>query len=97
MTKESTKFKEFLKKVLKKLIGNVFLLFIFLLVLDLIIGSLIFWHYGFSVRGRDIQVPPPLTLNQKLLNDFEDDYIIREKDYSNVLYKEYQNIFKSHF
>ncbi len=86
-----------LKTIIEKIrLNMIFVLLIFLLI-DLMIGGILFWYYGFYGINKDLQVTPPLVLNQSSLDEFSSRYSIREIEYNKALYKKYNNCFLNVF
>lgn len=86
--------KKELLKILQKLSQNLFLVLVFLLVLDLIIGGLFFWKYYLKAQAREIMLPPVLKINQALLNKFSSQYLKREKIFQAAETKQYPDPFQ---
>ncbi|MDI6883308.1 MAG: hypothetical protein QMC93_02435 [Patescibacteria group bacterium] len=95
MLREIAKIKKIISKVLKEFWQNLFLVLIFLLILDLIIGGIFFFEYYLKEKRGEFQVPPALKINQNLLNKFSSDWQDREINFERAKEKEYLDPFRS--
>ena len=93
MKLEIKKIKKVLNKILKKLWQNLFLILIFLLFLDLIIGGIFFWKYYLLVKKEEPQIYIPLGINQALLEKVSSGWEEREAAFKTAQKKEYPNPF----
>jgi|GEM_PF-3036318 len=65
------------------------------LLLDLIVAGILFWFFAQRATEMEIEAPPPLVLNQALLNDFSSQYSQREIKFQEIQSKYYPDCFRS--
>ena len=88
------KIKEVFKKITEKVWQNLFLILIFLLGLDLILGGIFFWKYYFKKAGENIKTLPSLKINQALVEKILPKWKERDKNFEKALEKQYLDLFQ---
>lgn len=88
------KIKKPLIKLLKKFWKNLFLILIFLLLLDLILGGIFFQIFYLRAQEKEPQIILPLKINQVLLEKFSSQYSERESIFKESENKEYPDPFQ---
>lgn len=70
MNSEKQKIKKAFKAVCSKFSRCIFLFLLLFILIDIIIGGILLWRYGIRGEKREVLLPPPLMLNQPLLDQF---------------------------
>ena len=93
MTKLNTeKIKEQTKSFLIKIWRNLSLILLFFLILDLIIGGILFWQYFINPQQEE-QITPSLAINKDLAEKISNEWIKRDALFENAAEKEYPDPF----
>lgn len=90
----SKKIQEVLFKILNRFWERLFLILIFLLVLDLIIGAIFFFSYCFKVKEERTKFYLPLKMNQNLVSQLSLEYQKREEIFNKAKDKNYIDLFQ---
>lgn len=94
MEQNFVKIEKRLKTVLKKFWQRLFLVLIFLLVLDLFLAGISFWKYYLAPREKILQGYLPLRISQVLIDDFSQDWQEREVLFEKASEKVHRDIFR---
>ena len=92
MELNTEKIKEQTKNFLTKVWRNLFLILLFLLLLDLIIGGILFWQHFLSSQQKE-QTTPSLTINKDLAEKISNEWAKRDNLFENAAEKEYPDPF----
>ncbi len=87
------KIKEPLLNFFKLFWQKLFLFLVFFLLIDLILGGFLFWHYYLKAEQAQIFLPPTLTINQSFLNDFSAKWQEKELNFEQALSKDFPDLF----
>ena len=70
MNSEKQENRSVFKAVCRKFSRCIYLVLILFILIDIIFGGILLWRYGIRGEKREVLLPPPLILNQALLNEF---------------------------
>jgi len=89
-----SKSKKQAKKLFLILWENLFWILILLFLFDFVIAGLLFYSYFWQREETKIEAPPPLQVNQDLVNLFTNMWQEKQENFENVLYKSYLDPFR---
>ena len=70
MNSEKKTIQKTFQAVCRKLGKRIVLVLLLFILIDVIIGGVLLWRYGIRGEKREVFLPPPLILNQALLDQF---------------------------
>lgn len=91
--KECDKIKDIVQKIGKKIFKQPAYLFVFLFLIDLIIGGFLFWQVILSPKSDDSKPQSLLVLNKATLDKFIQSLADQEKDFQAIDTQKYPDIF----
>lgn len=86
--------KKYFKGLSQKLGRNLLIIFVLFLLLDLCLGFVFFYRYYWKGIEKEVELPPPLKLNQALLNKFSSERTARENALKEIENKVYPDPFR---
>ena len=88
------KIKNVLLRIMNKFWHKLFLILIILLILDLLIGVILFSCYCSNIKQEEAKFYLPLEINEGLVNRLSSEYQAREEIFNQAKEKIYLDFFK---